>query len=141
MSARDAILARLRASAPTTTATLPDVSGWFAAHRRDDRHPDAGDGRRRVVTEPDRVEPWIGARTEVRAVGGDHHHPHAAVSGGSLQRWQQQRVHLRGETVERCRAVQGDRAHRPRLGDQQGGFKNICHVVSTELAARSAPAR
>ena len=36
MSARDAILARLRASAPTTTATLPDVSGWFAAHRRDE---------------------------------------------------------------------------------------------------------
>ena len=33
MSARDAILGRLRASAPATT-TLPDVSGWFASHQR-----------------------------------------------------------------------------------------------------------
>lgn len=36
MSARDAILGRLRAAAPSTAAPLPDVSGWFATHRRDE---------------------------------------------------------------------------------------------------------
>lgn len=34
MSARDAILGRLRASAPTATPTLPDVNGWYATHQR-----------------------------------------------------------------------------------------------------------
>lgn len=34
MSAREAILARLRTSAPTALPSLPDVTGWFATHRR-----------------------------------------------------------------------------------------------------------
>lgn len=36
MSARAAILARLRASIPSAAPALPDVSGWFATHRRDE---------------------------------------------------------------------------------------------------------
>ncbi len=35
-SARANILAKVRASAPTAAATLPDVSGWFATHRRNE---------------------------------------------------------------------------------------------------------
>jgi L-lactate dehydrogenase complex protein LldG len=34
MSAREAILKRLRTSAPTALPSLPDVTGWFATHRR-----------------------------------------------------------------------------------------------------------
>lgn len=34
MSARDAILGRLRTSAPTDLPVLPDVTSWFATHRR-----------------------------------------------------------------------------------------------------------
>ena len=34
MSARDAILARLRATPPTTLPALPDVNAWFDAHQR-----------------------------------------------------------------------------------------------------------
>ena len=33
MSARDRILGKLRASQPTRTQALPDVSGWYATHR------------------------------------------------------------------------------------------------------------
>jgi L-lactate dehydrogenase complex protein LldG len=36
MSARDAILGRLRASIPATTTSLPDVTGWFASHQRNE---------------------------------------------------------------------------------------------------------
>ena len=39
MNARTAILARLRASAPTTVATLPDVSSWYASHQRHEDLP------------------------------------------------------------------------------------------------------
>jgi L-lactate dehydrogenase complex protein LldG len=34
--ARTNILAKLRAAAPVAAPTLPDVSGWFATHRRDE---------------------------------------------------------------------------------------------------------
>jgi L-lactate dehydrogenase complex protein LldG len=33
MSARDRILAKLKASAPSTAASLPDVAAWYATHR------------------------------------------------------------------------------------------------------------
>ena len=39
MSARDSILGRLRAASISTTPSLPDVSGWYATHRRSEDLP------------------------------------------------------------------------------------------------------
>lgn len=39
MSAREAILSRLRAANVAATPSLPDVAGWAAAHRRDEDNP------------------------------------------------------------------------------------------------------
>jgi L-lactate dehydrogenase complex protein LldG len=40
MSARDRILARLKAGAPSTAGDIPDVAAWYAAHRAPDSAAD-----------------------------------------------------------------------------------------------------
>ena len=40
MSARDRILAKLKANAPATAGELPDVAAWYAAHRSEESNAD-----------------------------------------------------------------------------------------------------
>ena len=40
MSARDRILAKLKAAAPSTVASLPDVAAWYATHRTTENSAD-----------------------------------------------------------------------------------------------------
>lgn len=61
MSAREAILKRLRTSAPTALPALPDVTQWFATHRRSE---DAAQRTRRLRSALEAVQAQVHDTTE-----------------------------------------------------------------------------
>ena len=77
MSARDRILAKLKANAPATAGELPDVAAWYAAHRSEESNADKA---KRSALE---VAGWVGevfddARTLARRMFGQDANPAAS---------------------------------------------------------------